>query len=61
MSKSCELGKEDAVALSTVGFALVIVVGDIIDGVAMIDRALLLNPNRGIDMAIQRLCENIAR
>ena len=40
-----ELGKDDAVALSAAGNALVIVVGDIEDGAAMIDRALQLNPN----------------
>jgi TolB-like protein/tetratricopeptide (TPR) repeat protein len=40
-----ELGKEDAVALSAAGHALVIVVGDIDDGAALIDRALVLNPN----------------
>ena len=40
-----ELGKDDAVALSAAGYALVIVVGDIDDGAALIDRALVLNPN----------------
>jgi tetratricopeptide (TPR) repeat protein len=40
-----ELGKEDAIALCTAGNALVIVVGDINDGSALIDRALKLNPN----------------
>jgi TolB-like protein/tetratricopeptide (TPR) repeat protein len=40
-----ELGKEDAVALFTAGNALVIVVGDINNGAALIDRALKLNPN----------------
>jgi TolB-like protein len=40
-----ELGKDDAIALSSAGNALVIVVGDIVDGAAMIDRALQLNPN----------------
>jgi tetratricopeptide (TPR) repeat protein len=39
------LGKDDAIALSAAGNALVIVVGDIEDGAAMIDRALQLNPN----------------
>jgi adenylate cyclase len=39
------LGKDDAVALSAAGFALVIVVGEIQDGDALIDRALALNPN----------------
>jgi tetratricopeptide (TPR) repeat protein len=43
--RAVELGKEDAVALSTGGFALAYVVGDLDDGVAFIDRALVLNPN----------------
>jgi transglutaminase-like putative cysteine protease len=37
-----ELGKEDAVALSTGGWALAYVVGDLDDGAAFIDRALAL-------------------
>jgi len=40
-----ELGKEDAVALSTGGFALALVVGDVEDGAAFIDQALVRNPN----------------
>jgi adenylate cyclase len=40
-----ERGKDDAVALSMAGFALVIVVGDLEDGADMIERALALNPN----------------
>jgi TolB-like protein len=40
-----ELGKDDAVALFTAGNALVIVVGDVNNGAALIDRALKLNPN----------------
>jgi adenylate cyclase len=40
-----ELGREDAVALSTSGFTLAYVVGDLDHGVAFIDRALLLNTN----------------
>ena len=47
--------------LSTAGLALVIVVGDIVDGAALIDRALPAQSKPGIDMAIQWLCENIAR
>jgi adenylate cyclase len=43
--RAVELGKEDAVALSTAGFVLVHVVGDLDDGTAFIDRALALNPN----------------
>jgi predicted ATPase len=40
-----ELGKDDAVALCSAGFALVVVVGDLDDGAALIARALALNPN----------------
>jgi tetratricopeptide (TPR) repeat protein len=39
------LGKDDAVALWTAGFALAYVVGDLDDGAALIDRALTLNSN----------------
>jgi tetratricopeptide (TPR) repeat protein len=44
-NKAIELGSDDAVALSTAGFALSDVVGLIEDGDAMIERALNLNPN----------------
>ena len=40
-----ELGKDDAVALYAAGIALAFVVGDLDDGDALIDRALVLNPN----------------
>jgi adenylate cyclase len=40
-----ELGKEDAIALSTGGFALALVVHDVEDGAAFIDQALVRNPN----------------
>jgi tetratricopeptide (TPR) repeat protein len=42
---AARLGKDDAVALSHGGFGLACVVGDVDSGAAMIDRALLLNPN----------------
>jgi tetratricopeptide (TPR) repeat protein len=42
---AAELGKHDAVALGTGGFALAHVVGDLDGGAAMIDQALALNPN----------------
>ena len=42
---AAKLGKDDAVALCSGGFALAYVVGDLDNGAAMIDRALLLNPN----------------
>jgi hypothetical protein len=40
-----ELGKDDAIALSTGGLALAYVTGELEGGEAMIDRALALNPN----------------
>jgi tetratricopeptide (TPR) repeat protein len=43
--RAVELGKEDAVALSTGGYALAYVAGDLEEGAAFIDRALRLNPN----------------
>jgi TolB-like protein/tetratricopeptide (TPR) repeat protein len=43
--RAVELGKDDAVALTMGGFALALVVGDVEDGAAFIDRALVLNPN----------------
>jgi TolB-like protein/tetratricopeptide (TPR) repeat protein len=43
--RAAELGKDDAVALSFGGLALAYVGGDLEGGVALIDRALLLNPN----------------
>jgi hypothetical protein len=42
---AAEFGKDDAVALSTAGIALAFVVGNLDDGSALIDRALVLNPN----------------
>jgi tetratricopeptide (TPR) repeat protein len=42
---AAELGKDDAIALCNGGFGLAYVVGDLDNGAAMIDRALLLNPN----------------
>jgi TolB-like protein/tetratricopeptide (TPR) repeat protein len=43
--RAAELGGDDAVALSTAGFALGYVVGEIEEGGALIDRALVLNAN----------------
>jgi adenylate cyclase len=43
--RAAELGKDDAVALCTAGDALADVVGDLAAGVALTDRALVLNPN----------------
>ena len=46
--RAAELGKDDAVALSFGGLALGYVVGDLEGGVALIDRALVLNPNLAV-------------
>jgi adenylate cyclase len=43
--RAVALGKEDAVALSSGGYALAYVVGKLEEGIAFIDRALALNPN----------------
>jgi tetratricopeptide (TPR) repeat protein len=43
--QAAELGKEDAVALAFGGLALAYVGGDLEGGAALIDRALVLNPN----------------
>jgi tetratricopeptide (TPR) repeat protein len=43
--RAVELGKDDAVALCTAGYALARATGDLDDGAAFIDRALVLNPN----------------
>jgi TolB-like protein/class 3 adenylate cyclase/Tfp pilus assembly protein PilF len=42
---AARLGPDDAVALAHAGFALAFVVGELDDGMALIDRALALNPN----------------
>ena len=43
--RAIELGKDDAVALARAGHALANFVGDLDSGIALIDKALLLNPN----------------
>jgi TolB-like protein len=43
--RAIELGKDDAVALARGGHALANFVGDLDSGIALIDKALLLNPN----------------
>ena len=47
-AKATELGKDDAVALGMAGYALAYVVGDLDGGVALIDQALLLDPNSAL-------------
>ncbi len=43
--QAVELGRDDAVALSRAGHALAHLAGDLDSGIALIDRALVLNPN----------------
>jgi TolB-like protein len=43
--RAIELGKDDAVALTRSGHALGHLVGDLDGGIALLDRALVLNPN----------------
>jgi tetratricopeptide (TPR) repeat protein len=43
--RAAELGKNDALALCSAGISLAFVVGEPDDGGALIDRALVLNPN----------------
>ncbi len=59
--RAAYLGREDAVALGTAGFALVVVVGDLDDGPALIDRSLAAQSEPGMGMALQRLDEGIPR
>src|SRR5262245_35018802 len=43
--RAVQLGKDDAAVLCFAGYALAYVVGDLDDGAAFLDRALLINPN----------------
>jgi adenylate cyclase len=43
--RAAALGREDAIALSSAGYALSILVGKPDEGIALIDRALAINPN----------------
>jgi len=43
--RAVQLGKDDATVLCVAGWALAYVVGDLDDGAAFLDRALLINPN----------------
>jgi TolB-like protein len=43
--RAVELGQDDAVALTSAGLTLGYVVGDLDEGAALIDQALVLNPN----------------
>jgi adenylate cyclase len=43
--RAAQVGRDDALALCTAGFALAYVAGELEDGIALMDRALALNPN----------------
>jgi len=43
--RAADLGRDDALALCNAGFALVVVVGALDEGAALIDKGLALNPN----------------
>src|SRR5262249_30750456 len=43
--RAVQLGKDDAAVLCFAGYALAYVVGDLDDGAAFLDRALVINPN----------------
>jgi tetratricopeptide (TPR) repeat protein len=43
--RAVELGKHDAVALAWGGHAIALLLGDLDSGIALVDRAKLLNPN----------------
>ena len=43
--RAAELGRDDSIALAAAGSALVIVVGDLKGGAALIDQSLAINPN----------------
>jgi TolB-like protein/Flp pilus assembly protein TadD len=43
--RAADLGRDDALALCTAGFALVVVVGALDEGAALLDKGLALNPN----------------
>jgi len=57
--RAAELGGDDAVALSYAGFSLAYVLGDLDSGFALLDRALLLNPNMAIAWTFSGWVENL--
>ena len=57
--EAAEVGRDDAVALCTAGFTLIVVAGELEDGAALIDRALDLNRNLAWILALQRHGEGL--
>ena len=58
-SQAARLGQDDAAALSRAGFVLARVVGDLDTGAALIDRALLLNPNLAFAWLFSGITKNL--
>jgi hypothetical protein len=56
--RAVELGREDAIALSMGGVALALVVGDVEDGAAFIDEALVLASEFGCGMDFMVMSES---
>jgi tetratricopeptide (TPR) repeat protein len=46
--RAVQLGKDDATLLSCAGYVLAYVAGELDDGAAFLDRALLINPNSAL-------------
>ena len=59
--RAVELGKDDAVALARSGHALGHLVGDLDGGIALIDRALVLNPNLAAAWFLGGFLQTLAR
>ena len=59
--RAVELGKDDAVALTRGGHALGHFVGDLDGGIALVDRALVLNPNLAAAWFLGGFLQNLAR
>ncbi len=58
-SHAVRLGQDDAAALSRAGFVLARVVGELDAGAALIDRALLLNPNLAFAWLFSGITKNL--
>jgi TolB-like protein/class 3 adenylate cyclase len=56
--RAVELGKDDAIALCTAGFALAYVGGNLDFGAALVDRAISLNPNLAIAWSFGGMVRN---
>ncbi|HEX9324832.1 MAG TPA: adenylate/guanylate cyclase domain-containing protein, partial [Xanthobacteraceae bacterium] len=58
-SHAARLGQDDAAALSRAGFVLARVIGELDAGAALIDRALLLNPNLAFAWLFSGITKNL--